>query len=709
LSASHPSSTPGTDERLPGLNGAGVLAEVAEASASGITVVDPTRPDAPLVYCNQAFRNMTGYADEELLGRHYSLLQGPGTDPAAAEAIRNALETGQPVSVEILNYRKDGTPFWNALSIRPIHDAEGQVRWFVGSSIDVTRRRQSEQELRDAQEQLTRLAAETFALAEDLDRAREEAEAARVAAENASRAKSRFLAMMSHELRTPMTAVIGMGDLLMGTPLSDQQKGFVKTLRSSADTLLTILNDILDFSKIEAGQLEMEEIDFSLYRLIEDVVQLFAVRAAAKGLTLTASIAEDTPRHVRGDPTRLRQILFNLVANAIKFTVRGGIEIAVWCPEADGKDLLLRCEVADTGIGMTEEQRARVFEAFVQADASTSRKYGGTGLGLAICKRLVEAMGGDIAVSSVPGRGSTFRFSIRFRLAEAIPAADALGRPVAEITGTTSAAGDDALAVSLRLLLAEDNDVNRMLISAMLTRLGHRIDAVADGRAVVAALQAADYDVVLLDMEMPVMDGRSTARAIRRMNGPASRLPIVGISADALPEHRDGHMAAGLDAYLTKPIDWEHLHAVIVDLATRPRGDRAVPVPDVADAVPERDLFARLPLVDRVKLSELRLALGSESLDGMLRLLPETAMRELTAVRSSLQGNRPRDLRQAAHTLAGLAANFGTPRMAAIARALNDNYTDPDKVAALVPLLERVVEATSRAILDSDTSLPPLH
>ena len=709
MSASRFSSAPGTDERLPGLNGAGVLAEVAEASASGITVVDPTRPDAPLVYCNQAFRDMTGYADEELLGRHYRLLQGPGTDPAAAEAICNALETGQPVSVEILNYRKDGTPFWNALSIRPIHDAEGQVRWFVGSSIDVTRRRQSEQELRDAQEQLTRLAAETFALAEDLDRAREEAEAARVAAENASRAKSRFLAMMSHELRTPMTAVIGMGDLLMGTPLSDQQKGFVKTLRSSADTLLTILNDILDFSKIEAGQLEMEEIDFSLYRLIEDVVQLFTVRAAAKGLTLTASIAQDTPRHVRGDPTRLRQVLFNLVANAIKFTVRGGIEIAVWCPEANGEELFLRFEVADTGIGMTEEQRARVFEAFVQADASTSRKYGGTGLGLAICKRLVEAMDGDIVVSSVPGRGSTFRFSIRSRPAEAIPAADALGRPIAEIIGAANVAGDDALAVSLRLLLAEDNDINRMLISAMLTRLGHRIDAVADGRAVVAALQAADYDVVLLDMEMPVMDGRSTARAIRRMNGPASRLPIVGISADALPEHRDGHMAAGLDAYLTKPIDWEHLHAVIVDLATRPNDDRAIPVPDVADAVPERDLFARLPLVDRVKLSELRLALGSESLDGMLRLLPETAMRELTAVRSSLQGNRPRDLRQAAHTLAGLAANFGTPRMAAIARALNDNYTDPDKVAALVPLLERVVEATSRAIMESDMGGSSLH
>ncbi|MBP2290376.1 ATP-binding protein [Azospirillum rugosum] len=693
----------------------GVLAEVAEATTSGIAVVDPAQPDRPLVYCNRAFREITGYAEDELIGRNIRLLQGPDTDPATVEAIRAALETGQPVSVEVLNYRKDGTPFWNALSIRPVTDPDGRLRWFVGTCIDVTRSRRSEQELRDAQEQLTKLAAETFALAEDLDRAREEAEAARVAAENASRAKSRFLAMMSHELRTPMTAVIGMGDLLLGTPLSEAQKGFVKTLRSSADTLLTILNDILDFSKIEAGQLEMEEIDFSLHRLVEDVVQLFAVRAAAKGLSLTASIAEDTPRHVRGDPTRLRQVLFNLVSNAIKFTDRGSIEIAAWRPDPDGTDeaagenLLLRFEVADTGIGMTEEQRARVFEAFIQADASTSRKYGGTGLGLAICKRLVEAMGGDIAVSSLPGRGTTFRFTIRSRPAEAPPAADALARPLPETLVLRSASAEDAAgrpAASLRLLLGEDNDVNRMLISAMLTRLGHRIDAVADGRAVIAALQAADYDAVLLDMEMPVMDGRSTTRAIRRMTGPASRLPIIGISADALPEHRDGHMAAGLDAYLTKPIDWEHLNAVIIDLASRPLDDRAVPVPGKADAVPERDLFARLPLVDRVKLSELRLALGSESLDGMLRLLPETAMRELTAIRSSLQGNRPRDLRQAAHTLAGLAANFGTPRMAAIARALNDHYTDPDKVAALVPLLEGVVDATSRVILDSEAGPP---
>ncbi|WP_245986920.1 ATP-binding protein [Azospirillum thermophilum] len=497
-----------------------------------------------------------------------------------------------------------------------------------------------------------------------------------------------------------MTAVIGMGDLLIGTPLTDQQKTFVKTLRSSADTLLTILNDVLDFSKIEAGQLVLEEIDFSLHRVVEDVVQLFLVRSAAKGLALSASIADDTPRHVRGDPTRLRQVLFNLVSNAIKFTDHGGIEIAAWMAAEDDDGITLRFEVMDTGIGMTDEQRTRLFDAFVQADASTTRKYGGTGLGLSICKRLVEAMGGEIAAASSPGKGSTFRFSIRVRHCESPPAAEQAMRQRME--GSVPAIDPTpASPVSLRLLLAEDNDVNRMLITAMLERIGHRVEAVADGRAVIDALQTGEFDLLLLDMEMPVMDGRTTARTIRRMAGPISLLPIVGISADALPEHRDGHLAAGLDAYLTKPIDWDQLNSVVLDLASRPRERRAVPA--AGRPAPEQDIFARLPLVDRVKLAELRLALGAESLDGMLRLLPETASRELSAVRAAVLGNRPRDLKQAAHTLAGLAANFGTPRLAAVARALNDHYTDADRVAALVPLLETTIEQTNRLVCDPDS------
>ncbi|AWB06964.1 hybrid sensor histidine kinase/response regulator (plasmid) [Azospirillum humicireducens] len=694
---------------------AAMLAAVVEASGAGIVVHDATRPGQPIVYCNRAFLEMVGYGADEVIGRNSALLQGPDTDPETAATIRSAMAEARPLSVEVLNYRKDGSAFWNALTLRPVpgpakgEGAGGRPRWIAASCADVTRSRRSEQELRAAEEQLTRLAAETFALAEKLDGAREEAEAAQMAAENASRAKSRFLAMMSHELRTPMTAVIGMGDLLMGTGLSEQQKSFVRTLRSSADTLMTILNDVLDFSKIEAGQLTLEEIDFSLPRLVDDVVQLFLVRAAAKGLTLSASIADDTPRHIRGDPTRLRQVLFNLVSNAIKFTERGAIEIAVWSPDppvapstgrAGEEDaakpatppVTLRFEVQDSGIGMTAEQRGRLFDAFVQADVSTSRKYGGTGLGLAICKRLVEAMDGEIAVASAPGRGSTFRFSIRTRVAEAQPLGDLGTRGLPAM----SAEEPQQSAVALRLLLAEDNDINRMLITAMMTRIGHRIDAVNDGRAVLDAIKAADYDVLILDMEMPVLDGRSTARAIRRMDGPMARIPIVGLSADALPEHRDGHMAAGLDAYLTKPIDWEQLNAVLVDLATRPEDGRVVPIP--SRPALEGGHFMAFPLLDRVKLAELRLALGGTALDGMLQLLPETALRELTAIRSALQDGRPKELKQAAHTLSGLAANFGAPRMAAIARAINDNPGDTDKVAALLPLLETTVGATGTLV-----------
>ncbi|WP_431860308.1 ATP-binding protein [Azospirillum sp.] len=666
-----------------------MLAEVLEATGAGIAVLDARRAGTPLVYCNPAFEEMTGYAAAELAGRSLDLLCGPDTDPHTADTLRRALDEGAPAALEIQNHRKDGTPFWNAVSVRPVRDAAGAVRWLVGSSIDITRQRRSEQDLRDAQDQLTRLAAETFALAEDLDRAREEADAARIAAENASRAKSRFLAMMSHELRTPMTAVLGMGDLLLGTDLNEQQKGFVTTLRSSADTLLDLLNDILDFSKIEAGQLELEEIDFALGRLVEDVVQLFQVRAAAKGLNLTASVADETPASVRGDPTRLRQVLFNLVSNAIKFTERGGVEICLWAPHtADGEDILLRFEVTDTGIGMTPEQQGRLFDAFVQADASTTRKYGGTGLGLAICRHLVQAMGGEVTVVSEPGVGSTFGFSIRVRPAQSIP--QPAPEPKAPAPQPT---------VSLQILLAEDNDINRMLISTMLTRMGHRVDAVGDGRAVLAALQGRSYDLLLLDMEMPVLDGGSTARAIRRSAGPVAQMPIIGISADALPEHRDRHMACGLDAYMTKPVDWEALGALMLEAAGRPRTPRPVPAaapPAAAEG------FLGIPLVDRVKLSELRLALGAESLEGMLRLMPEAALRELSAIHAAFQGDRPRDLRQAAHTLAGLAANFGAPRLAAVARAVNERHADAETVAALLPLLEQAVADTNRLIEDPD-------
>lgn len=668
-----------------------VLEQIIESMGVGVMVSDPTHPDNPIVFCNPAMAELTGYQCGELIGESTAILRGERTDMAAVSNLYSAFAECEAASAELIHYRKDGSHFWNAVTVRPIPGAGGKPRWLIISCMDVTALHDSQEQLRHAEDEQTRLAAETFALAEDLDRAREEAEEARLAAESASIAKSRFLAVMSHELRTPMTAVIGMGDLLMGTPLTQQQRNFVATLRSSAETLLTILNDVLDFSKVEAGQLELERIDFSLHRLIEDVIDLFQVRSSAKGVSLSASFADETPRHVRGDPVRFRQILFNLISNAIKFTDKGRIEVAVWAVDWPGGKIELHVEVSDTGIGMSEEQISRLFEAFVQADASTARRYGGTGLGLAICRRLVEAMGGKIAVKSTVGRGSTFRFSIIVGRAEGRPALDAIARPPAETLGEPVKS-----ARPVRLLLAEDNEVNRMLITTMLTRMGHLVEAVEHGGMVLECLGRSAFDAIVMDMAMPVMDGPTTVRAIRTGDGPQSGIPIIGLSADALPEHRDQHMAAGLDAYLTKPIDWTQLAAVIHKVTASGSATEEAEE-DTAPGAGTRDIDLE-PILDKVKLAELRQALGSESLDGMLRLLPETADREMNLFRRADAAADVRGIKQSAHTLAGLAANFGCPRLAMISRMISERPADDAFVADAAPRLEETVRETVEAI-----------
>ena len=673
---------------------ASALEQVIHVMGVGLLVTDPTRPGFPIVFCNQALMEMTGYRPHELVGRGCDVFYGPDTDVEAVARVFAAVDECSPAADEALLYRKDGSSFWNALTVRAITGPDHAARWLVATCMDVSEQHETQGKLRGAQHEQTRLAAETFALAEDLDRAREEAENARLAAEAANVAKSRFLAMMSHELRTPMTAVIGMGDLLMGTELSEQQQSFVKTLRASAETLLAILNDVLDFSKVEAGQLELEKIDFSLYRLMDDVINLFLVRAAAKGVSLTSSIADDTPRHVRGDPVRFRQVLFNLIGNAIKFTDRGRVEVALWAVDWPDGAIELHCEVSDTGIGMTEEQVARLFEAFVQADASTARRYGGTGLGLAICKRLVEAMGGKISVKSEMGRGSTFHFSLVVASAEGPPSLDAIARPPSETLSDQPTPTQKPAS----LLLAEDNEVNRILITTMLKRMGHQVTAVENGARVLELLRDEMYDAVILDMAMPVLDGPSATRAIRRMEPPMCKLPIIGLSADALPEHRASHLAAGLDAYLTKPIDWSQLAAVIDHLASG-RNLNAEPS-DAAVLAGLTEDFDLHPVMDKIKLAELRQALGSESLDSMLRLLPDTAERELACLHLALASNQARGVKHAAHTLAGLAANFGCPRLARVARAMNDKYDDLARAALLMPKMNLTVEETIAAIND---------
>jgi signal transduction histidine kinase len=369
-------------------------------------------------------------------------------------------------------------------------------------------------------------------------------------AEAASRAKSQFLAVMSHELRTPLTGVTGMIELLQKTALDTKQLEYVGVLQESAEALLAVINDILDFSKIEAGHLVIEAVAFDLPKLIESTVRLLEPRAAAKGLALRFAWPAAAPRHIRGDPTRLRQVLLNLVGNAIKFTDRGQVEIRVAGWRVEAGRLRLRVAVDDTGPGIADEIRPRLFEMFSQGDATTSRRFGGTGLGLAICRRLLDAMDGSIGVDSAPGAGASFWFEI----APALAPAETAPPPSAPAPQPTRLA---------RVLVADDVATNRRLIEAILAHLGHGGVFVENGRQAVEAVQRERFDVILMDMQMPEMDGIEATRAIRALAGAAGETPIVALTADAMSDQREQFRAAGIDTILVKPIRWNELQSAI--------------------------------------------------------------------------------------------------------------------------------------------------
>jgi len=382
---------------------------------------------------------------------------------------------------------------------------------------------------------------------------------ARDKAMEGSRAKSEFLANMSHEIRTPMNGIIGMTDILGDTPLSDEQQEFLRTVRVSADSLLAILNDILDFSKIESHGLTLEALSFPLASCVDDAIKSLTGQAQGKGLELQLEIDATLPTALVGDPLRLRQVLVNLLGNAIKFTSRGHIRVEVrpepGAPASDGRRLL-RFSVSDTGIGVAPEHQAAIFEAFRQADGSTTRRYGGTGLGLTICQSLVAMMGGRIWVESHVGQGSTFHFTAGF--------GESRGAAVPRRSGHARRVSAPAGIAPRRVLLAEDNAVNQMVAVGLLTRRGHDVTVVANGRDAVDALAREPFDLVLMDLQMPVMGGLDATAAIRKQElGSGRRTPVIAMTAHAMRGDRERCLAGDMDGYLSKPIDKDALFAAV--------------------------------------------------------------------------------------------------------------------------------------------------
>lgn len=438
------------------------------------------------------------------------------------DAVNFGISQGRSWDIEAPIITAKGREIWVRAVGKPDF-RDGEVVRLVGTLQDVTNRRAAEEELRATNHQLTR---------------------AREHADSANRAKSEFLANMSHEIRTPLNAIIGMSELLEADPLGPNAKEYLETIRSSGDALLAIINDILDFSKIEAGQMELERQPFDLRDCVKLSMQTVAVHAATKGIGFACELDEALPTYIVGDPFRLRQVLVNLLSNAVKFTSHGEVRLAL----SREKDFLC-CEVRDTGIGIPTDRLERLFQSFSQVDSSTSRRYGGTGLGLAISQRIIHLMSGHIEVDSQPGQGTRFYFRVPLVVADMPEAVDT--EPVAASVESADASVPSA---ELRILVAEDNPVNQRLMEVMLHSLGYHADIASNGREVLQALERQRYDLILMDIQMPEMDGLQAAEQIRLRYPEAERPRIAALTANVLERDREACQAVGMDLFLPKPI-----------------------------------------------------------------------------------------------------------------------------------------------------------